>query len=134
MSTSIHKYGANPDHFRDLLVAPITAIDTPIETNYFSYLDENEVTQYHSVKSHEVANGRKIKYTTDGLYFYYGLETSDLKNDTKDMKTFIKTAGLVLGTEDFTANLGTEFWMLSANELDEWLAVSPHNAPEVIVP
>ena len=131
MSTNTNKYGANPDHFRDLLVAPITAIDTPIETSYFSYLDENEVTQYHSVKSHEVANGRKIKYTSDGLYFYYGLETSDLKNDIKDLKTFVKANGLVAGTDDFTLMVGNEFWILSADELDEWLAVSPHNVEAV---
>lgn len=127
MSTNMNKYGANPQHFRDILVAPVTSIDIPMQTNYFSYIDEQGVTQYHSVKSHEVANGRKIKHTADGLYFYYGIETSDLKNDIKDLKTFIKANGLVAGTEDFTLMNGNEFWILTAKEFDEWIKVNPHN-------
>ena len=133
MSTNINKYGT-AIHSREFLIAPVTSMDTPIETSMFSYseLDVNGdptgITLYHSVNSHEAANpNRTAKYTKDNLYFIYGMSTSDLKNDTKDMKTFIKTAGIVLGTEDFTANLGNEFWVLNLEELEEWLSVNPHN-------
>ncbi len=123
MSTSDNLYGGCAN-IREFLVAPVTAIDTPIENNYFANIDGT----YNSVTSHAVTNSnRSIKYTTDGLYFYYGIESSDLKNDTKDLKTFVKTSGLNLGTDDFTAMIGDEFWVLNLTELGIWLELSPHN-------
>ncbi len=118
MSTSDNKYGGCAN-IREFLVAPVTAIDTPIVNNYFNGI---------SVASHIEANpNRKAIYTADGLYFYYGMQSSDLKNDTKDLKTFIKTAGLNLGTDDFTSIVGDEFWVLNLSELEEWISTTPHN-------
>ncbi len=123
MSTSDNKYGGCAN-IREFLVAPVSAIDIPIQNNYFNGL---------SVTSHIEANpNRKAIYTQDGLYFYYGMQSSDLKNDTKDLKTFVKTAGLNLGTGDFTSMVGDEFWVLNLYELEEWIKVTPHNPQEAI--
>ncbi len=128
MSTSDNKYGGCAS-IREFLVAPVTAIDTPIENDYFSNTDGT----YNSVSSHAVANSnRSIKYTTDGMYFYYGMASSDRKNDTKDLKTFIKANGLTLGTEDDTLMNGDEFWVLNLSELEEWISLTPHNIVEGI--
>lgn len=133
MSTSYNTLGGCAN-IREFLVAPVTAINTQIQNNYFSYpeLDVDGVptgvTLYHSVTSHQEANpNRKHLVTADGLYFYYGMASSDLKNDTKDLKTFVKANGLNLGTEDFTANIGNEFWVLSLVELEQWLIDTPHS-------
>ena len=132
MSTNINKYGANL-HVNNFLVAPVTTLDTLIETPVYEYnvLDEegNVInTAHYSIKSHEAAHpNRKIFYTIDGLYFFYGIKMSDLKNDVKDLKLFIKANGLVLGTEDFTSMEGNEFWVLNNDELDEWIEITPHN-------
>ena len=129
MSTSDNKYGGCAN-IREFLIAPVTVIDTPIENDYFSNIDGT----YNSVASHAVSNpNRSIKYTTDGLYFYYGMASSDRKNDTKDLKTFIKANGLKLGTDDDTLMNGDEFWVLNLEELEEWVATTPHNIVEEIV-
>ncbi len=139
MSTSDNKYGGFAN-IREFLIAPVTSMDTPIENNYFSYpeLDAGGVPTgvvlYHSITSHIQANqNRKALYTTDGLFFYYGYASSDLKNDTKDLKTFVKANGLNLGTEDFTSVIGDEFWVLNLSELEEWIAVTPHNIVDEII-
>ncbi len=138
MSTSDKLYGGCAN-IREFLVAPVTSMDTPIENNYFSYpeLDTEGVPTgvilYHSIRSHIVANpNRKALYSKNGLYFYYGMASSDLKNDTKDLKTFAKgtVMKLKLGTEDFTAVVGDEFWVLNLLELEEWIKVTPHNTVE----
>ena len=133
MSTSYETLGGCAN-IREFLVAPFSAIDTQIQNGYFSYpeLDLGGVptgtTLYHSVTSHILAKpNRKAIYTADGLYFYYGMASSDLKNDTKDLKTFVKAAGLNLGTDDFTSMVGDEFWVLSLSELEEWINITPHN-------
>ena len=133
MSTNTNEKGTNI-HSNEFIVLPVTALDTQIETLMFSYpeLDvggvPTGVTLYHSIRSHEQATAtRKIMYTADQLYAFYGMTMSDLKNDTKDFKAFAKTAGLVLGGDDFTAMVGSEFWVINNPELNEWLAVSPHN-------
>ncbi len=138
MSTSDNKYGGCAN-IREFLVAPVSAIDTQIQNNYFSYpeldIDGNQtgITLYHSVVSHQLANpNRSVKYTKDGLYFYYGMASSDRKNDTKDLKTFVKAAGLTLGTEDNTLMIGNEFWVLNIIELEEWVSLTPHNTQEPI--
>ncbi len=119
MSTNTSIYGSNI-HSNEFIVLPMTALDIAINTTLFNN---------SSIREHETLNStRKIMYTTDGLYAFYGMEMSDLKNDTKDFKTFTKTAGLSLGTEDFTSVVGDEFWVLNAKELGEWLLVSPHQA------
>ena len=126
MSTSDKLLGGCAN-IREFLVAPVTAIDTPIVNNYFSGL---------SVTSHIVANpNRKAIYTTDGLYFYYGMASSDLKNDTKDLKTFAKgtVMKLKLGTEDFTSMVGDEFWVVNLTELEEWISLTPHNIVEEVI-
>ena len=124
MSTSDNKYGGCAN-IREFLVAPVSAIDTPIVNNYFNGL---------SITSHIEANpNRKALYTVDGLYFYYGMQSSDLKNDTKDLKTFIKAAGLKLGTDDFTSIVGDEFWVLNLSELEEWVSLTPHNIIEEVL-
>ncbi len=118
MSTNTNIYGSNI-HSNEFIVLPISALDIPINTTLFNN---------GSIRDHETSNAtRKIMYTTDGLYAFYGMEMSDLKNDTKDFKTFTKLAGLNLGTDDFTAIVGDEFWVLNAKELGEWLSISPHN-------
>ena len=143
MSTSDNKYGGCAN-IREFLVAPVTAIDTPIQNSYFSYtepiLDANGIwmgeftTLYHSITSHSLANpNRKAIYTVDDLYFYYGMQSSDLKNDTKDLKTFVKANGLKLGTNDFTAIAGDEFWVLNLTELEEWISLTPHNIVEEVI-
>ena len=139
MSTSDNKYGGCAN-IREFLVAPVSAINTQIENNYFSYpeLDSWEEPTggvlYHSVFSHADANtNRKILTTKDGLYFYYGMQSSDLKNDTKDLKTFVKAAGLTLGTHDFTSMVGDEFWVLNLSELEEWIKLTPHNVIEEVL-
>ena len=138
MSTSDNKYGGCAN-IREFLVAPVTSMNTPIENNYFSYpeLSADGVPTgailFHSVTSHIQANtNRKELITSDGLYFYYGFAGSDLKNDTKDLKTFAKgtVMKLSLGTEDFTAMVGNEFWVLNLNELEEWVKLTPHNVEE----
>ncbi len=138
MSTSYETLGGCAN-IREFLIAPVTSMDTPIENNYFSYpeLDTEGVptgtTLYHSIRSHIVANpNRKALYTKNGLYFYYGMASSDLKNDTKDLKTFAKgtVMKLKLGTEVFTAMVGDEFWVLNLSELEEWKAITPHNIVE----
>ncbi len=139
MSTSDNKYGGCAN-IREFLVAPVSAIDTQIQNGYFSYpeLDVDEVptgvTLYHSVESHIGSNSnRKFILTGDGLYFYYGMQSSDLKNDTKDLKTFVKTAGLNLGTDDFTSMVGDEFWVLNFSELEEWVGLTPHNIVDEVL-
>ncbi len=139
MSTSYETLGGCAN-IREFLIAPVTAMDTQIENGYFSYpeLDANGVptgvTLYHSVTSHIAANlNRKALYTKEGLYFYYGMASSDLKNDTKDLKTFVKTAGLNLGTDDFTSMVGDEFWVLNLSELEEWISLTPHNTVEEVL-
>ncbi len=139
MSTSDNKYGGCAN-IREFLVAPVTAMDTQIQNNYFSYpeLDLDGLptgaTLYHSVTSHLLANpNRSVKYTKDGLYFYYGMASSDRKNDTKDLKTFVKANGLKLGTEDDTLMVGDEFWVLNLSELEEWIKATPHNIVEEVI-
>ena len=61
------------------------------------------------------------------------MQSSDLKNDTKDLKTFVKANGLKLGTDDFTAMVGDEFWVVNLAELEEWVVTTPHNIVEEIV-
>ncbi len=139
MSTSDNKYGGCAN-IREFLVAPVSAIGTQIQNGYFSYpeLDvdglPNGTTLHHSVASHLLANpNRSVKYTNDGLYFYYGMESSDRKNDTKDLKTFVKANGLTLGTEDDTLMNGDEFWVLNLPELEEWIKITPHNIAEEVL-
>jgi len=89
-----------------------------------------------ALTSQEKANpNRKAIYTTDGLYFYYGMASSDLKNDTKDLKTFAKgtVMKLKLGTEDFTSMVGDEFWVVNLTELEEWISLTPHNIVEEVI-
>ena len=132
MSTNTNKYNTNI-HSRDFIVVPITALDTKIESGTFIYpvLDENGeptgATDYYTINEYCTAYNRKLKYTTDGLYCFLGLNLSDLKNEKKNFKDFSKTAGLSLGGEDFTVIVGDEFWVLTVEELDEWLVTSPHN-------
>ncbi len=141
MSTSDNKYGGCAN-IREFLVAPVTSMDTPIENNYFSYSELDAlgvptgVVLYHSITSHIQANpNRKALFTSDGLYFYYGFAGSDLKNDTKDLKTFAKgtVMKLKLGTEDFTAMVGDEFWVINLSELEEWISLTPHNIVEEVI-
>ena len=139
MNTSYETLGGCAN-IREFLIAPVTAIYTPIENSYFSYpeIDENlaatGITLYHSVNSHMQYNtNRKALYTKDGMYFYYGMASSDLRNDTKDLKTFVKTAGLKLGADDFTSMVVDEFWVLNLSELEEWISVTPHNVVEEVL-
>ena len=138
MSSNFNKFGTNI-HSRDFIALPVTALDTKIESSTFIYpiLDVNGeptgATDYYTINEYCSAYNRKLMYTTDSLYCFLGLNLSDLKNEKKSFKDFTKTAGLDLGGEDFTVMLGTEFWVLTSDELDEWLVTSPHNVPEEVV-
>ena len=132
MSTNTNKYATNI-HSRDFIVLPVTALDTKVTTSFFEYSVDEVTVDNYTINEYVVADGRKLLYTTDGLYCYLGLNLSDLKNEKKDFKNFMKTASLVLGGTDFTVMLGTELWVLTPDELDEWLVTSPHNIPEEVV-
>ena len=125
MSTNKNKYKTNI-HSRDFIVLPVTALDTKIQSGNFIYpiLSVDGIptgaTDYYTINEYCTAYNRELVYTTDGLYCFLGINFSDLKNEMKNFKTFIKTAGLVAGGEDFTLMIGDEFWLLGVDELDEW--------------
>ena len=131
MSTNTNKYNTNI-HSRDFIVLPVTALDTNINIPFFEYevLDVDGLpigVSNYTINEYCQSNNRTLKYTTDGLYCFLGLNLSDLKNDKKSFKDFSKVNGIKLGGQDFTVMIGDEFWVLTVEELSEWLATSPHN-------
>ena len=138
MSSNKQTYNTNI-HSRDFIVLPVTALDTIVSIPFFEYeaLDAQGLpigTFNYTINEYCEANNRTLKYTTDGLYVFLGLNLSDLKNEKKDFKNFMKTASLNLGGEDFTTMVGDELWVLTVGELDEWLATSPHNVSVEVTP
>jgi len=134
MSTSEQKYGTKvyPAMF---LVAPLAAVDIPVmdpsgtvRFPLFEITDEEgNVTGYHTIRSYIDSFGnRKIMTTDDGEYGYVAMDMSDLRNELKGTKLLAQAWGYVLGGEDFTNDDPKAFWILTLDELNQWLAESPH--------
>lgn len=138
MSTSQDKYGTKvyPNAF---VVAPKSALHIPVG-------DPNNLSKFSSFSKYaaddiarEVIIGKYtlfefcqitgLKYilSTDGEYFIFGFEFSDLGNHFGDFKTLMMAFGYILGGEDFTNPDPKAFWLFSTlREIDDWKATSPH--------
>ena len=139
MSTSEEKYGTKvyPALF---LVAPLSAVGIkvvdPTGTVRFPLFeitdDDGNVVDYHTIRTYIDSFGnRRIITTADGEYGYVAMEMSDLKNELKGTKLLAQAWGYVLGGEDFTNDDPKAFWILTLDEMNEWLEKSLHMvAPE----
>jgi len=135
MSTSEQKYGTKvyPTLF---LVAAQPAFDIEVRDPsgqirfpFFEITDdEGNVTGYHTIRSYIDSFGnREIMTTADGEFGYVGMEMSDLRNELKGTKLLAQAWGYTLGGEDFANPDPKAFWILTLEELNRWLAATPHN-------
>ena len=126
------------------IIAPIGILDKPVGgddmtifTNFIKY-DTDGITPIgrHSMIEYcnKVDTNRKLLYTSDGEYAYFGWNMSDLSNNIPHVKDFFTAYSYVAGGEDFTNIDPTAFWILNADEIDEWLTTSPHNVTVVEQP
>lgn len=138
MSTSQDEYGTNiyPNAF---VVAPVSAL-------HISVGDPNNLSKFSSFSKYaadDIARqviigkytlfefcqltGMKYILSTDGEYFIFGFEFSDLGNHFGDFKALMMGRGYLLGGEDFTSPNPKAFWLFSTiRELEAWRATSPH--------
>lgn len=125
--------------FTFYIIAPISVLDVPVGgadmtlfTDFIKYNDSDEPIGRYSLNEYvsTVNTNRKLLYTLDGEYAYFGWNMSDLDNNMSNIKQLMAAYGYIAGGADFTNLDPNAFWILNADELDEWLSATPHNIVE----
>lgn len=140
MSTNTNLYGTNL-HSNGFIILPTVSLDIPIyddvnPTAFEDYLvydiDGITILGGMSINEHALANpNRKILYTLDGLYAYYGMQLGFMKYSELALTNIMKDAGLKIGKELDDAAMD-KYWVGNVPELYEWILSTPHNA-EIVV-
>ena len=122
--------------FTHYAVMPISAsyksvggIDYTVFTDFVKYDDSGYGIGRYTLLEYieKVDTNRELEYTTDGEYFAFGWNFSDLNNQIPNLKQLMAHYGYVLGGEDFTNIDPLAYWVLNADEYAEWKSVSPRN-------
>lgn len=80
----------------------------------------------------EVDTNRVIMYSNDGQYIYFGWNFSDLENHIPSLKELMAYYGYTLGGANFESVNPKDYWILNPDELEQWMAVTPHNQGEIV--
>ena len=122
--------------FTFYIVAPISVLDVPIGgsdmtvfTDFIKYDENDKPIGRYTLNEYcnTVNTNRKMLYTVNGEFAYFGWNLSDLSNNMVNIKALMAYYGYIPGGVDFTNLDPNAFWILNADEIDEWLKVSPHN-------
>lgn len=134
MSTNTDLYGVNM-HANGFIAIPLEGLDIAIYDalnptcfpHYYVY-DVDEVTVIGGMTINEyliVNTNRKVKYTTDGIYCYWGLMIPLSSKGQEAVLNIMGTGDLTFG-EDFTNGETNKYFLMNEFELKEWLSVTPH--------
>jgi len=134
MSTNLDNLGTNL-HSNAFLIVPTTALDTPIYDSsnplafphYLVYDENKAIIGGNSINEHILINpNRKVIYTADGKYCFFGVMMGFMKDAQVALKTIMGDAGLKIGKE-LDDDAMDKYWVANELELKEWLEVTPHN-------
>ena len=122
-------------------VMPISTLDKPVGgtdytvfTDFVRYDTNGNAIGRYTLPEYiaELDTNRVLEYSTDGEYFAFGWNFSDLNNQIVNLKQLMSYYGYVLGGEDFTNIDPLAYWVLNADEYIEWKSVSPHNVIPIV--